>query len=144
MKARHLVDTAQKQAVKARLRERLASRPEVRFAYVHGSFLERETLGDVDVAVSVEPGGVPGGDVTTYESTLEGVLEQGLTVPVDVRALEDAPVSFQYAATHGETLFVRDREAWALFRERTWNAYLDFAPVRAEVLRDLAGSFKTP
>ena len=70
---------------------------------------------------------------------LEGVLEQGLDVPVDVRVLEDAPVSFRYAVTRGETLFVRDPEAWALFRERTWTAYLDFAPLRAEVLRDLTG-----
>jgi hypothetical protein len=32
---------------------------------------------------------------------------------------------------------VRDREAWATFRERTWNEYLDFAPLREEALRDL-------
>jgi predicted nucleotidyltransferase len=140
MKPRHVVDTAQKQELKARLRERLAARPEVRFAYLHGSFLERETLGDVDVAVSVEPGGLPGDDATAYELALEAALEQGLSVPVDVRVLEDAPVSFQYAATRGETLFIRDREAWAAFREGTWTAYLDFAPLRTEALRDLAGS----
>jgi predicted nucleotidyltransferase len=125
--------------LKAQLRERLAARPEVRFAYLHGSFLDRETLGDVDIAVSVEPGGLPSDDVTAYELALEGVLEQGLSVPVDVRVLEDAPVSFQYAVTRGETLFVRDPEAWATFRERTWNAYLDFAPLRDEVVRDLTG-----
>jgi predicted nucleotidyltransferase len=138
MKPRHVVDPAQKQQLKAQLRERLAARPEVRFAHLHGSFLERETLGDVDVAVSADPGGVPGDDVTAYELALEGVLEQGLGVPVDVRILEDAPLSFQYAVTRGETLFVRDLEAWAVFRERTWTAYLDFAPLREEVLRDLA------
>jgi hypothetical protein len=125
--------------VKALLRERLTARPEVRFAYLHGSFLERETVGDVDVAVSVELGSLPGVDVTACELALEGVLEQGLGVPVDVRILEDAPVPFQYAATFGETLVVRDPEAWAVFRERTWSAYLDFAPLREEALRDLTG-----
>lgn len=139
MKPRHVVAPAQKQELKARLRERLAARPEVRFAYLHGSFLERETLGDVDVAVSVELGSLPGADVTACELALEGVLEQGLGVPVDVRILEDAPVTFQYAATCGETLVVRDPEAWAAFRERTWSAYLDFAPLREEALRDLTG-----
>jgi predicted nucleotidyltransferase len=139
MKSRHGVDTAQKQELRALLRERLAARPEVRFAYVHGSFLERETLGDVDVAVSVEPGSLLGADVTSYELTLEGVLGLGLRVPIEVRVLEDAPVSFQYAVTRGDTLFVRDAEAWAVSRERTWTAYLDFAPLREEALRDLAG-----
>ena len=66
-------------------------------------------------------------------------LQQGLGAPADVRILEDAPVSFQYAVTRGETMFVRDLEAWAVFRERTWTAYLDFAPLRDEALRDLAG-----
>ncbi len=49
-----------------------------------------------------------------------------------------APVSFRYAVTRGEELFVLDREAWSMFRERTWNEYLDFAPLREEALRDLA------
>lgn len=139
MKPRYVVDLAGKQELKVRLRERLAAQPEVRFAYLHGSFLERETLGDVDVAVSVVPGGPAGAGPTAYELALEGLLEQGLGVPVDVRVLEDAPVSFQYAVTKGETLFVREPEAWAAFRERTWCAYLDFAPLREEVLRDLTG-----
>jgi len=107
MKPRHVVAPAQKQELKARLRERLAARPEVRFAHLHGSFLERETRGDVDVAVSVEIGSLPGADVTASELALEGVLEQGLGVPADVRILDDAPVTFQYAATRGETLVVR-------------------------------------
>jgi len=47
-------------------------------------------------------------------------------------------VSFRYAVTRGEELFVLDREAWSMFRERTWNEYLDFAPLREEALRDLA------
>jgi hypothetical protein len=139
MKPRHVAAPAQKQELKAQLRERLAAQPEVRFAYLHGSFLERETFGDVDVAVSVEIGSLPGADVTACELALEGVLEQGLGVPVDLRILEDAPVTFQYAATRGETLVVRDPEAWAVFRERTWSAYLDFAPLREEALRDLTG-----
>ena len=49
-----------------------------------------------------------------------------------------APPSFRYAVTRGEELFVRDREAWAVFHERTWTEYLDFAPLREEALRDLA------
>jgi hypothetical protein len=136
MKRRRVVDMAHKLEVKTRLRERLESYPEVRFAYLHGSFLDRERPGDLDVAVSLER--MPH-DVTSYELALEGALEPGSGLPVDVRVLEAAPLSFQYAVTRGEPLLVRDPEAWASFRERTWSAYLDFAPLREEALRDLTG-----
>lgn len=136
MKPRHPLTPAQALELRARLRERLASRPEVRFAYLHGSVLDRTMVGDVDVAVSVDPVTLPP-DVTAYEIALESELEQGSSLPVDVRVLEDAPLSFQYAVLRGDPVYVRDAEAWATFRERTWVAYLDFAPLREEVLRDL-------
>ena len=98
MKPRYVVDPARKDELKVRLHDRLPAQLEVRFAYLHGSFLERETPGDVDVAVSVVPGGPAGASPIAYELTLEGLLEQGLGVPVDVRVLEDAPVSFQRKA----------------------------------------------
>jgi predicted nucleotidyltransferase len=116
----------------------MAGRPEVRFAYLYGSILERATIGDVDVAVSVQPDSLPT-DITAYELTLESMLERGLDLPVDVRVLEDAPLSFRYAVSRGDAVYVRDPEALATFREHTWSAYLDFAPLRERVLRDLTG-----
>ncbi len=138
MTPRHRLDQTARREVRARIREHLAARPDVRFAYLHGSFVTREDFSDIDVAVSVEPAG-PTGDLTAYELGLAARLERALRLPVDVRVLEGAPLSFQYAATRGETVFVRDRQAWAAFRERTWNAYFDFAPLRDEALRDLTG-----
>lgn len=138
MNERHQLGDAEKRAVKNRLRERLAARPEVRFAYLHGSFLGSDRFGDVDVAVSVDRGRPLAPDPTTYELDLEAALERHVGLPVDVRVVDDAPPGFRYAVTLGEALFVRDREAWAMFRERTWNEYLDFAPLREEALRDLA------
>src|SRR3990170_4031006 len=112
---RHQLDDAEKRAVKDRLRERLAARPEVRFAYLHGSVLGADRFGDVDVAVSVDRESPSAPDPTTYELDLEAVLERGLGLPVDVRVVEEAPPSFRYAVTRGEELFVRDREAWTMF-----------------------------
>jgi Uma2 family endonuclease/predicted nucleotidyltransferase len=97
---------AEKRAVKDRLRERLAARPEVRFAYLHGSFLGADRFRDMDVAVSVDRGSLSAADPTTYELDLEAVLERGLGLPVHVRVVEDAPSSFRYAVTLGEELFV--------------------------------------
>lgn len=56
MNARYRLDADERREVRARLRARLAARPEVQFAYVHGSFTNSDTFGDVDVAVSIEPG----------------------------------------------------------------------------------------
>ena len=137
MNQRYRLDEADKRVVKDRLREHLASRSEVRFAYLHGSFLGSHSFGDVDVAVSIDRDRVST-EPTTYELDLEAVLERGLGFSVDVRVVDGAPPSFRYAVTRGEALLVRDREAYATFRERTWNEYLDFAPLREEALRDLA------
>jgi hypothetical protein len=105
---------------------------------VHGSFAGAGLVGDIDVAVSIAAEALRDRDVTRYELALEAALEHGLSVPIDVRVLDHAPLSFQYAALRGEPLFVRDAAALAAFRERTWSRYLDFAPLREEVLRDLA------
>jgi predicted nucleotidyltransferase len=135
---RYQLPDAEKRAVKDRLRARLTGWPGVRFAYLHGSFLEADRFGDVDVAISVDPERLSGADPMTYELDLEAALEREVGLPIDVRVVEQAPASFRYAVTRGEELFVRDREALSMFRERTWNEYLDFAPLREEALRDLA------
>lgn len=134
----HQLSDAERRAVKNRLREWVAGRAELRFAYLHGSFLAADRFRDIDVAVSVDPASPLAADPTTYELELAALLERALGLPVDVRLVEDAPPSFRYAVTLGELLLVRDREAWATFRERTWNEHLDFAPLREEALRDLA------
>jgi predicted nucleotidyltransferase len=138
MSQEHQLSDAEKRAVKDRLRAALIDQPGVRFAYLHGSFLDSDRFHDLDVAISVDPASVSGLDPTTYELDLEAVLEREVGLPVDVRVVEQAPASFRYAVTRGEELLVRDREAQCLFRERTWNEYLDFAPLREEALRDLA------
>ena len=138
MKPLYQLSGAQKRVVNDRLRAILASRSEVRFAYLHGSFIDADRFRDVDVAVSVDPERMADGDLTDYELDLEPVLEREIGMPVDVRVVEHAPASFRYAITRGEELIVHDREAWATFRERTWNEYFNFAPLREEALRDLA------
>jgi predicted nucleotidyltransferase len=138
MKVRHELTDAERRTVRDRLRRRLMERPELCFAYVHGGVVATPHFGDVDVAVSVDPAQLARVDSTTYELELEAELERDVRLPVDVRVVDHAPVTFRYAVTRGKELFVRDREAWAAFRERTWNEYLDFAPLREEVFRDLA------
>lgn len=83
------------------LQEFFSQRPEVEFAYIFGSFVERERFEDVDVAVYLRDTSVladreahPYG----YESTLIGTLSSLLhTDKIDFVVLNDA----------GPTLFTR-------------------------------------
>lgn len=115
----------------------LDQRSEIRFACLHGSFVERNKFRDVDLAVWLDPARLSQKRVVDYEFDLSAWLERQIPLPVDVKVLNEAPLSFRFAATRGAPLLVRDEEEWFAFRERTWRDYFDFAPLARAALRDL-------
>ena len=124
--------------IAAELQRRLESRPEIVFAYLHGSFVLGGPYRDVDVAVWVDPAREPDHG-TRYALDLALALEQGLGARVDVQVLNDAPLAFRYHALDGRPLFTRDEEFLDEFRARTWDEYFDFAPFARQYLRDALG-----
>lgn len=138
MNGRRLPDR-DKAEIKGLLRRLLAQREEIRFACLHGSFLEPHGFRDVDLAVWVDPDSVRQEAAMDYEFKLSAWIEQGVPHPIDVKVLNYAPLSFQYAVTKGEPVCLRDEEEWFAFREQTWRDYLDFAPLAKEALLDLLG-----
>lgn len=123
------------------LRQELEARPEVVFAYLHGSFLAGGPYRDVDVAVWLDPARVPSSEWTRYAVDLSSVLHLKLRLAVDVQVLNGAPVAFRYQAQKGHPLVVRDPELLAEFRARTWDEYFDFLPFARQYLREaLRGS----
>jgi predicted nucleotidyltransferase len=137
MGGRRQLEEEDKTKIKSVLSQLLAQREEIRFACLHGSFLGPHGFRDVDIAVWLDPGRVPRETAKDYEFTLSAWVERELSHPVDVKVLNYAPLSFQYAATDGEAVFLRDEEEWFAFREQTWREYLDYAPVAKEALLDL-------
>ncbi len=121
------------------LRDLLGEQDEIRFACVHGSFLEDLGFRDVDIGVWVNAERVARERALDYQLDLSLWLERRLshTVPVDARVLNYAPLGFRYAASHGIPLLVRDPDAWHTFREETWRDYWDFQPLADAMLRDL-------
>jgi hypothetical protein len=132
-----MLQDADKGEVKRLLTELLTGREELRFACLHGSFLEPGAFRDVDVAVWADPGRVPKEAALDYELALSAWLERRVRLPVDVKVVNYAPLGFQYAVSRGEPVFVRDDDEWFAFREQTWRDYLDFAPLAKEALADL-------
>ncbi|GAB6101043.1 nucleotidyltransferase domain-containing protein [Thermococcus atlanticus] len=119
----------EKGRIKRLIKEFLMGREEVLFAYLHGSFLSGP-FRDIDIAVYTD-----GERDVFYE--LE--LEERLGFPVDVRVLNNAPISFIFKVPKGELLFSRDEEKRCDFESRTMGDYHDFQYYLNAYRREIPG-----
>jgi hypothetical protein len=121
-----------------RLADLLGRRDDVRFAYVHGSFVSGDDFADIDVALELRsPPASPVREELALESSLEAVTGG---IPVDVRLLAQAPLSFRYQVIKGgKVLLAPDDEARTDCVEATIRDYLDFAPHRRMYLEEALG-----
>lgn len=118
------------------LRRELEAEPEVVLAVLHGSFAHGGGYRDIDVAVWLDPVQVPESARFRHALDLSVRLAIALGRPVDVRALNDASLAFRYQALRGRPLLTRDEGLLDDLRERTWDAYCDFAPFARRYLRE--------
>jgi predicted nucleotidyltransferase len=118
----------------------LERHPEIQFAYLHGSAPEGLPYHDLDVGLYIRPTHPAAHDSFEYEMRLSVELTQALAFPVDVHALNQAPLGFQHTAVQGELLLVRDANQLADFLEGVGRRYMEFAPLgRAYLLEVLKG-----
>lgn len=122
-----------------RLKIFLESRSEIRFALLHGSFPAGVSFRDVDLALYLDAAKVGQEAFRDYELKQGVQWSADLRLPVDVRLLNDAPVSFRYHAVKGTVLHVREPALLDEFRARTWDEYCDFAPFARRYLREVMG-----
>ena len=110
----------------------LAMRPDVSFAFSHGSFVSgHDGFRDIDVAVWLAPGADRFTDVS-----LATELSRIVDLPVDVRIANAAPVAFLFHVLRGRLLAVRDESLLAEVMERTARQYHDQAPLVRLATRD--------
>ena len=127
----HQVDAAGRERLLATLREALAGHPNICFAYLFGSALEPAGFRDVDVAVWLTA------DADRFaDSDLAGELARTLRLPVDVRRINDAPVSFLFHVLRGLPLLVRDEGLLATLIERVAREHHDRAPLVRRATRE--------
>ena len=129
-------DGEERERLVAALQHELAARPEIVCACLHGSFLAGAAYRDIDVAIWLDISRVARGDRDRYALDLSVALHLRLKQPVDVRALNDAPLAFRYHALKGRPLLVRDQELLDEVRARTWDEYFDFLPFARQFLRE--------
>ena len=119
------------------VKQELQKYEEISFAYLHGSFAEKDTFNDIDIAVYLSK--LPGSQLE-YELELETKLIQVLGRIADVRILNKAPLSFRYhVIKQGVPLLIRDDNERVEFQEFTLSRYFDFAFFRAMYLKETLG-----
>jgi uncharacterized protein len=119
------------------LRTAVAAEHDVAFAYLHGSFLSDAPFRDVDLAVYFAPGGEHPDD----QGLLLGeCLSRIVGLPVDVRALNTAPLTFRFHAVRGRLLAARDERVLSEVLEETMRRYFDAAPLLAQATREAFGA----
>lgn len=127
----------EKKSIKKKLASKLKKRPEILFGYIHGSFLDGAWFRDIDLAVYLLEDENYSEDTYHYEHKLSRELENFISLPVDIKILNNAPLSFCYQVSKGEVLTSRNEDIRTDFLERTWLLYLDLKPIREEYYQEL-------
>ena len=104
------------------LRRRLEGVGEILFAYVHGSFIERNLVRDLDLAVWIKDPS----QAFHYAVDFSAGLEVEMGVPVDIQVLNEAPLPFRYNVfTSGSLLFSKDEALRVRLVDEAVRQYLD-------------------
>jgi uncharacterized protein len=117
-----------------RLAAALAHEPNIAFASLYGSFMDAEAFHDVDIGIYMsrwDPG-----HNTMYVVDLTQRLAGFVPFPLDVRILNDAPVSFLYHVLKGRPIHIQDDEVLTDLMEQTVRQYLDMAPLLRQSTRE--------
>lgn len=116
----------------------LENEPDLEFAWLHGSFLAADEFHDIDIGVHLSATA----DVRLQRGLELAVrLDQEIGFPIDVRVLNDAPVTFLFHVfREGRLLLSRNDECLADLMERTVREYLDAAPLLRQATIEAYGA----
>ena len=133
---KHQMDPAEKEILTGRIRSFLETEcPEIVAAYLFGSFTENRSFSDVDIGILLREAPQKPLEV---EFKLENDLERILKLPVDVRILNKAPLSFCFTVIRQKEIIIdRDSDFRVDFESYTLKKYFDFAPFRRRYLAEV-------
>lgn len=134
MKQAYSFNQNTRQRIFDRLAGELAKVPEIVFAYIYGSVLDSELIHDVDVGLYLDDAQLP--RRSEILSTVSDRLSTAIELPVDVRILNSAPVSFLFHVFQGHLLLSRDEELLTNLLEEVPRRYLDIAPLLRQATKE--------
>ncbi|RPJ37544.1 MAG: nucleotidyltransferase domain-containing protein [Deltaproteobacteria bacterium] len=129
------LDREQRVRISTLLRERLSEKREIIFAYIHGSFEEKFSFRDIDIALYLDRAAA-----FDFESDLSYELTQFVGYEVEVRIMNKAPVAFQMAVLQkGRVLVSRDEDKRAKFIYDVGKRYKEYAHFRNIFMEAIGG-----
>jgi hypothetical protein len=131
------IEGKDKKKLTQRLKELLIKEESIMFAYLHGSFLNEEEFNDVDIALYLDEKAIKEIEPVDFELSLSLKIGKYLKVPVDIKILNYAPLSFRYQVTRGYLLVNRLNLKREEFLCKTWSDYFDFQPIARIYLKEV-------
>lgn len=126
----------EKEVLTGKITDILKAKEYILFAYIFGSFVSEDAFKDVDIAIFTS--GVESESPMKLELTLEGEIEYAIHIPVDIRIINDAPVSFIYNVLKGGIVIVDNNKSLRSdFEGLVYKKYFDFQYLRNEYLREI-------
>ena len=138
----YTVSQARKQRIEKDIIKILSVKKEVRFAFLFGSFndgTEENPLPFHDVDVGVFLKGLDKKESVFYSLDLAEELSISAGVPVDVRVLNYAPVTFLFHVVRGKLIIDKDEEDRGDFMEHVVRHYLDMEPLFHRAVKEAYG-----
>lgn len=100
----------------------------IHFAYIFGSFMDDDIpFHDIDLGVFFV--GNSRLQMSEDANNLATILSRKTGYPVDVRVLNNAPVSFVYNVLKGKLISERNEDIRCQVMENTVRSYLDMKPI---------------
>jgi predicted nucleotidyltransferase len=133
---KYTIDSSQKEKLIEIFARQLEKQyKEIRFAYIFGSFISETYFSDIDLGIVL---GVDLKSPLDFEIELENRLEKIAKLPVDVRVLNYAPISFtQNVFRTGRVILDKYPNIRADFEGRILKKYFDFAPYHRAYLQEV-------
>ena len=135
---KHTAKYIQKESILKNIAIIMEGHHEIVLAYVFGSFIHRDTFSDIDIGVLTNK------DMRScleFEFDLEIEIENNVNYPVDVRVLNNAPLSFcQNVIRHGRVVLERNPNIHGDFMGKILKQYFEFAPFRRKYLQEVSNA----
>jgi uncharacterized protein len=111
----------------------------ISFAYIFGSFTDMSLpFHDIDLGVFFAGKNLPEMSQTAIALAVD--LSKKTAFPVDVRVLNNAPVSFVYNVLKGELICERNGDIRCKVMENTVRSYLDMQPILYRAMKEAFSS----
>jgi len=108
---------------------------EIFTVYIFGSFISSRSFSDIDIGVITT---IELNNSLEFELELENRLEKAIKYPVDIRVLNQAPISFnQNVFRTGRVIIDKNPNVRADFVSRILKQYFDFSPFQKRYLQEV-------